>query len=255
MVGETWAADRSLPRYLPLLMQSIKKHLCVEPETELVTAVAVTGANADDGLTALEMLEQQSKVGLAPAEVVGDMAYEGGELRARAKALGEGTILVTKAQARPANGIFNKAEFSIDLKNGSVTCPAGQIARFRQYQPGHETEVRFPTRVCAVCQLAKQCMTKPEHGRKIRIHAFEHERQEAKLRREEADFAVMITKRAVVERKQAHWNRKGGMESRYFGLAKTHLQVLWSAALLNIERLIVIGATITGPTSSPAVMA
>lgn len=58
-----------------------------------------------------------------------------------------------------------------------------------------------------------------------------------------------------MERKQAHWNRKGGMESRSFGLAKTRLQVFWSAALLNIERLIVLGAKVSGPPGSPAAVA
>lgn len=44
-----------------------KKHLSVEPETELITAVAVTAANAGDGSVALELLEQQAKAGLGAA--------------------------------------------------------------------------------------------------------------------------------------------------------------------------------------------
>jgi hypothetical protein len=49
-----------------------------------------------------------------------------------------------------------------------------------------------------------------------------------------------------VERKPAHWNHKGGRQSRYHGLQKTRLQALWSAALVNIERLMVIGRALDG---------
>ena len=51
-----------------------KKHLTVEPETELITAVEVSAANANDAEQALPLLEQQVGAGLAPAEVVADHA-------------------------------------------------------------------------------------------------------------------------------------------------------------------------------------
>jgi len=55
-----------------------------------------------------------------------------------------------------------------------------------------------------------------------------------------------MAQRPTVERKQAHWNNKGGHRSRYFGLRKTRLQALWSAAVVNIERLMVIGQALDG---------
>ena len=44
--------------------------------------------------------------------------------------------------------------------------------------------------------------------------------------------------------------RSGGRQGRYFGLRKVRLQAFWSAALVNIERLTVIGEAIGG--SGPA---
>jgi Transposase DDE domain len=55
-----------------------------------------------------------------------------------------------------------------------------------------------------------------------------------------------MAQRPGVEWKQAHWNHKGGRRSRYYGLQKTRLQALWSAAVVNIERLMVIGQAIDG---------
>ncbi len=65
----------------------------------------------------------------------------------------------------------------------------------------------------------------------------------------------MIRKRPTVERKQAHLNAKGGRQSRYFGAQKTRLQALWSAAVVNIERLMVLGAAVSSPTATGAAAA
>jgi IS5 family transposase len=232
-----------------------KKHLSVEPETELITAVAVTPANAPDGPVALELLRQQAELGLAPAEVVADMQYASGELRAQAEAQGEGTTIVTKAAARADSGNLSKAEFNIDLEACTVTCPAGEVARFPRFRPGHSTEAVFAAATCATCPLMSRCVQKPGKGRTINIHPYEDQLQAARERRSRPDFDELMRKRPTVERKQAHWNRKGGARSRYFGQEKTRLQSFWSAAVVNIERLIVMGGALGSlaiPQGQPA---
>ena len=62
-----------------------------------------------------------------------------------------------------------------------------------------------------------------------------------------------MAQRPGVERKQAHWNRKGGRRSRYYGLRKTRLQLLRSAAVVNIERLMVISRALDGLRPAAAV--
>jgi hypothetical protein len=57
-----------------------------------------------------------------------------------------------------------------------------------------------------------------------------------------------MKKRPTVERKQAHWNAKGGRRSRYMGQSKTRLQAFWSAALVNLERMMVLGVGLDGGT-------
>jgi hypothetical protein len=74
-----------------------KQHIMTDPETELVTAVAVSPASAGDGSLLPELLAQQQETGLAPAQVVGDQAYGGGALR---EALAEqGVEVVAKVAA------------------------------------------------------------------------------------------------------------------------------------------------------------
>jgi hypothetical protein len=59
-----------------------KLHVVEEPGSELVTAVDVTPANTPDGQVAAALVRQARAVGAAPRELVGDMAYGTGDVRA-----------------------------------------------------------------------------------------------------------------------------------------------------------------------------
>jgi transposase len=222
-----------------------KKHVSVEPKTELITAVEVTPANTGDGPVALALLQQQEEVGLKLREVVADMAYAGAGLRAEARE--NGTTLVTKAARRPVGERLAKADFVIDCEAGTVTCPAGRVAQFN-FRAGHRTEAAFAVATCSVCPLATRCLNRPGAGKVIEIHPHEDQLQAAGQRRQKPDFERIMKKRPTVERKQAHWNAKGGRRSRYMGQSKTRLQAFWSAALVNLERMMVLGVGLDGGT-------
>jgi hypothetical protein len=82
----------------------------------------------------------------------------------------------------------------------------------------------------------------------VTIHPYEDQLQAASRRREEPDCKEeKMRKRPLVEGKQAHWNQHGGRRSRYFGLEKARLQAFWSAAVVNLERLMVIGQAVRAP--------
>ena len=230
-----------------------KKHLSIEPQTELITAVEITAANVSDGEVAMTLLERQAEKGLFPSEAVGDNAYGSAELRAKAEAHGEGTTMVTKAPGIPDTGYFHKSEFAIDLETSTVTCPAGQVVSFPRFRSGHSTEAVFPVAICAACPFRRVCTEMP--NRTITIHPFEDQLQAARRRRAEPGFEDLMRQRPTVERKQSHWNQRGGRQTRYFGLRMTRLQALWSAAMVNIERLMVIGEAIEcGPILQSAPM-
>jgi Transposase DDE domain len=200
--------------------------------------VEVTPANAADGPVALELLQQQQEVGLKPKEVVADIAYAAAGLRAEAQE--NGTTLVTRAPSRPVSERLTKADFVIDCEAGTVTCPAGEVAQF-SFRPGHRTEAAFAVGTCSSCPLANRCVSQPGTGRVVDIHPHEDQLQAAAQRRQRPDFERIMKKRPTVERKQAHWNAKGGRRSRYMGQSKTRLQAFWSAAVVNLERMMVLG--------------
>jgi IS5 family transposase len=65
-------------------IDTYKAHVAVEPETGLLTAAAVTPANASDAKTAIGLLDKEAP-GL---EVLADTAYGSGETRAQLRARG-----------------------------------------------------------------------------------------------------------------------------------------------------------------------
>ena len=109
-----------------------KAHLAVEPETGLVSAAALTPANAADGPTGVGLLAGEPP-GL---QVLGDAAYGGGETRAALRAAGH-TQTIKPIPLRPAvPGGFTRDDFAVDLAAGTVTCPAGHTVAITPGRPG-----------------------------------------------------------------------------------------------------------------------
>jgi IS5 family transposase len=208
-----------------------KAHLAVEPETGLVTAAALTPANATDGPTGVGLLAEEPP-GL---QVLGDAAYGGGETRAALRAAGHAQT-IKPIPLRPAvPGGFTRDDFAVDLQAKTVTCPAGHTvattARGRAI---------FDWR-CGPCPLQTRCTT-AKHGRTINIHP--HEAELAAARRAAADPVFQASYRRwrpMVERSIAWLVAKGHRRVRYRGLARNQLGLSLRVAAINLRRLIAMG--------------
>jgi IS5 family transposase len=212
-----------------------KQHITTDPETELVTAVAVTPASAGDGAQLPELLAEQREAGLSPTQVVGDQAYGGGALRIQ---LAQESVEVVAKVSPIHNGAYlSKDEFVIDLEGGRVRCPAGQIAILpHPAQVGYAQRVVFPAEVCIVCPLHDRCV-RGRGGRSITIGAYEAVRQHARTVQREPRAQALLHRRPVVERKLAHLVRWGSRKARYRGLRKVSLQLFLVGLLANMDRL------------------
>jgi Transposase DDE domain/Transposase domain (DUF772) len=226
-----------------------KGHLALDPDAELVTATAVTPGNAGDASVALDLLA--SDLAAAPAEphdapltVYGDAAYGTAAVLAALDAHDAINRCKVQASTAPA-GHFSKDDFAIDLEARTVTCPAGQVARFNRHGSGFQ--VRFRA-ACAGCPLRSRCTTSAS-GRKIEIGP-----REALLARGRAatrDPAWRDDYRATrpkVERKLAHLVRRrhGGRRARVRGRLKVGADFSLLAAAVNLARLAVLGVVNSG---------
>jgi hypothetical protein len=230
-----------------------KGHLAVDPDSEIITATAVTAGNVGDGQPAVDLLTDliteaggQAERGSAPAAgfaVYGDCAYGAGQVLARLEPAG--IDIKCKVQAPvAAGGRFTKDRFAIDLPAGTVTCPAGVTVPIRPVlgHDRHAGKAEFAA-ACTGCPLAAQCTT-AKTGRSITIG--HHEAILAAARARQADPAWKADYRATrpkVERKIAHLMRRrhGGRRARMRGQPKISADFALLAAAANIARLAILG--------------
>jgi Transposase DDE domain/Transposase domain (DUF772) len=220
-----------------------KGHLAVDPDSEIITATAVTPGNSGDAEAAVGLLadlltgDRASTAGKDPPAVYGDAAYGSGDLLERVDAAGVHNGI--KVQPPPAlNGHFAKDRFAVDLQAGTVTCPAGVTIPIGPCCGRHAGEARFGT-ACRTCPLAAQCTT-AARGRTISISL--HEATLTAARQRQADPGWRADYRATrpkVERKIGHLMRRrhGGRRARVRGRARVAADFALLAAAVNLARL------------------
>jgi IS5 family transposase len=208
-----------------------KAHLAVEPETGLVTAAALTPANAADGPTGVSLV-----AGEAPGlEVLADAAYGGGQTRAALTAAGHAQT-IKPIPLRPAvPGGFTKDDFAIDLEGGTVTCPAGRTVAITA-----GGRAVFDWR-CRPCPLRERC-TRAKDGKTVNLHP--HEAELVAARRQAATPAFQASYRRwrpMVERSIAWLVANGHRRVRYRGMARNQLGLSLRVAAINLRRLVTMG--------------
>ncbi len=230
-----------------------KGHIAADPDSEIITATAVTPGNSADGDAAEGLLADvlagaaegaQDEDTAGRGEVYGDAAYGTGDLVARVESAGLYNGLKVQPPAT-VKGHFPKDRFAIDLDAKTVTCPAGVTAAIRatgrKRQPW---QARFG-RACRTCPLAAQCTTAAE-GRTITIGP--HEATLAAARQAQASPAWQASYKATrpkIERKIGHLMRRrhGGRRARVRGQYKAAADFALLAAAANLARLAVLGVT------------
>jgi Transposase DDE domain/Transposase domain (DUF772) len=262
-----------------------KGHIAIDPDSEIVTATAVTPGNSGDAEAAEDLLAdvlpapgagegtqaqagtgagQQRQhtaaaqagtaaAGSGRAEVYGDAAYGSGELLARVEDAGLHNGIKVQPPAA-VTGHFPKDRFAIDLDGNTVTCPAGITVPIRTTGRDRQAwQARFG-RTCRTCPLAAQCTTAAE-GRTITIGP--HETTLAAARKAQASPAWQAGYKATrpkVERKIGHLMRRrhGGRRARARGQLKVAADFALLAAAVNLARLAVLGVTANGRTWTAA---
>ena len=230
-----------------------KGHVAVDPDSELITATAVTAGNLGDAAAAADLLADDLPDRDAAADVEPDAAVEPALSVYGDSAYGAGVLLDTLerggAQIRckvqppvaPA-GRFAKDAFIIDLQGAKVTCPAGQVTPLRTLTDG---QIAYFGAACRDCPLAERC-TASRDGRTIRVTAYEAQLARARARQTDpawkADYSAT---RPKVERKIGHLMRRkhGGRRARMRVQTKIDADFALLGAAVNLARLAVLGLT------------
>lgn len=241
-----------------------KGHVGLDPDSEIITATEVSAGNAGDASVAEDLIadlldehptdtdtetetaetETETAEDADAASVYGDNAYGTGEFHDRLEHAGIESKCKTQ-QPVAAGGLFAKDRFHIDLREDSVSCPAGQLTPIRRGSDGAGT-ARFGE-ACTGCPLREQC-TKAAAGRSIRVGPYEQQLAEARARQRDPDWvADYRATRPKVERKIAHLMRRrhGGRRARMRGQTKIAADFALLAAAVNLARLAVLAVANT----------
>jgi len=220
-----------------------KGHLAIDPDSEVICAAEVSPAVTGDAVVAptlLDDLVEPGQGGPARAVVYGDSAYGTG---AHLAWLDQHRLTpMVKAQLPTApGGRFAKDQFGIDLRAGTVTCPARVTVAITPARRGGG-RARFGV-ACSVCPLRQAC-TSSVRGRVVAIHS--HEATLAAARSRQRDPAWLADYRATrpkVERKLAHLLRRrhGGRRARVRGLVRVTQDFKLLAAAVNLARFATLG--------------
>jgi IS5 family transposase len=213
----------------------------------IITNVATTDASVPDNAMTTPIHEDLARRGLLPDEHLVDSGYPSGDLLVES-ADRYGISLVTpmladvSAQARAGAG-FDAAAFDIDFDTRQVTCPRKQVSTSWSpaVQRGTNTiVVKFDPDTCRPCPVRAQCTTAKHGGRQLTIRPrhIHHAVQHARARQDTTQFKATYRLRAGVEstihQAVAVTDTR---HARYRGLAKTHLEHVYSAVALNLIRL------------------
>jgi hypothetical protein len=208
-----------------------KEHVATDLDSTLIVACAVTPANRPEEEATPQLHEDMRHQGLNVGELAIDRAYVNSGLAADVLA-GGGEVVAKPWRAQNRPNLFTKADFTLNLRDKTITCPAGQVEHF---EPGEV--VAFDPEICGACPLRSQCTHSASGGRTV--HIAEDERLQQRLRKLQATKKgrVRLRERAGVEHRLAHIAARKGPRARYRGTRKNLYDLRRAAAIQNLETI------------------
>jgi hypothetical protein len=220
-----------------------KLHVVEDESTEIILGVDIGPGNGKDAEQAAPLVEEAKEAGVEIRELVGDMAYGGGDTREAVEQAG--AKVIAKVPETRNQGFFPKTDFVIDPTAPSATCPAGHTTTDAWSTTDHKGRptlmLHFDADMCDSCPLRAQCV-KGTGPRTITLNPHEARLIKARAEQQRPSVKAKLKRRAVIERKIDHLHDLGAKKARYRGRRKSKLQALLAATVANISRLDVLAA-------------
>lgn len=207
-----------------------KSHIASDLDTGLVVACAITPANRPEVEAMPSLRDDLGHLNRNVVEIHVDRGYVASPIVRDLAA--QGVLLLCKPWV-PQNGdLYSKADFKLNLRAMTITCPAGESEPIAL-----GSTVKFPTATCGACVLREQCTDATDRGRQVRIS--DDEPLQRKLRRLAATAGgrERLRERVGVEHSLAHLARRQGTTARYWGTRKNLYDARRTAAVQNLETL------------------
>ncbi|OUL36096.1 DDE transposase [Nostoc sp. T09] len=227
-----------------------KVHLsetCDESTPNIITHVETTAATTPDGEITSMIHHKLAIKNLLPQEHYVDAAYVDAYQLVESHQVHQisliGPVAIdTSWQAKLKTG-FDVSAFVIDWDEKVAICPQGNSSRLwrkaRDCNYNPLIEIIFDRKTCAVCPLRNLCTSSATAARKIKLRPREQFEalQQRRHQQQTPEFEQNYARRAGVEGTISQGvGRFDLRRTRYFGLAKTHLQHIATACAINLSR-------------------
>jgi hypothetical protein len=206
-----------------------KRHVAADIDDGLIYAAAVTPANRpeEEATPALQADMQRQEVN--PDELYIDRAYINSQLAQ--DVLSRKGEVICKPWSAKNGSRFSKKEFEINVRDKTITCPAGHTETF-----DFGTVVEFNPDFCDHCHKREQC-TSAElgHGRTVSIAENEPLQKRLRKLQNTKKGRARLRRRTGIEHRLAHIARRQGNRARYTGTRKNTFDLRRAAAIQNLE--------------------
>jgi hypothetical protein len=208
-----------------------KAHIAIEPETGLVTAVALTPANTPDGPTGVTLLAGEDP-GL---QILADGAYGSGATLAALRDANHHRAIKPWPVSPAVPGGLHRDDFTVDHDARTATCPQGHTVKITA-----KGTATFGV-LCRGCPQRQRCTTSVD-GRVLRVHPNDAVLVESRRAWRHGDSVADYRRwRPMVERSIAWLVAHGNRRVRFRGLERNQLGLSHRVAAINLRRLINLG--------------
>ncbi len=230
----------------------------LDPESEVITALAVLPGNAAEAADAVVLIEAEEAAhgnDVAALSIDG-VAWQGPVLRALAQDLAVEVYVPPPAQAE-STGFFSAEDFTLDETETVLSCPGGRQTT-KRYRNDKDTAWRyeFKRSQCQGCPLLGRCLKRlPAHyGRRLYKNDYQAEYDAARARAQSEAYAAVRRVHPRIERKLAEIVRyHGGRRARSRGRWRVRIEYLLRGIVVNVKRMVRLLAGLERPVVGFAV--
>ena len=219
--------------------------MSLDADSELITAVNVLAANADEAADAHHLIasEEQAQGNRVQAISLDGAGFRGDILRDLSDRAGLALDVYVPPSAPTNTGdYFTPADFQVDAEGMLLRCPAEQET-FRRQRAQNERGwlFTFTRQQCECCPLLQRCMAKSPKkvGRAVLKNDYEAEYAVARAKAQTPEYQAVRAQHPRIERKWAEMVRRHDVRhARYRGRLRVKIQALLTALVVNIKRIV-----------------
>jgi transposase len=229
-----------------------KLHLtetCDPEQPDLITQVITTPATTPDCVMGPTIVHDLAARELLPGTHVLDSGYVDADFLVTAQTQHQvdvvGPAFGSYSRQHQTGQGYDLQAFVLNWEAQQARCPQGHTSV--HWRPGRDVSgdpvirIRFAGPTCRACPTRPACTAAKGAPRQLTVRPQAHHEaiQTARRRQETPEFKAQYALRSGVESSLSQGIRRFDLrQSRYIGLARTHLQQLLTAAAMNVVRVI-----------------